>query len=159
MLAPRSAAGSRHLRRAGSAEYWKQTANFSIRTFIARVPAAIVPDGRAGGGTTTASSTARPLFPKLGANAPAPAPRFRDAVARLCPDADLAPHCCRSPGSLTITPWGRGPAGRPRLSRRYAFRIAFTNKRIWPRRDETVTLSLQGRAADARERKPSRPSS
>jgi len=40
------------------------------------------------------------LFPKSALAARARA-RFRDAFARLCPDADLAPHVWQIPGSLT----------------------------------------------------------
>jgi len=43
---------------------------------------------------------------------------------------------------------GRGTAGRARLSRRYAFRIAITNRRILAVDDNTVTYRYKDRAAD-----------
>ena len=91
------------------------------------------------------------LFPKSALATRARA-RFRDAFARLCPDADLAPHVWQIPWVVHITPWGEGqPAALDYLAR-YAFRIAITNNRILAVDDATVTYRYKDRAAD-RQRK------
>src|SRR5260370_619804 len=91
------------------------------------------------------------LFPK---SAPATRARgrFRDAFARLCPDADLAPHVWQIPWVVDITPWGEGQQAALDYLARYAFRIAITNNRILAVDDETVTYRYKDRAAD-RQRK------
>src|SRR5258705_294916 len=89
------------------------------------------------------------LFPK---SALAPRARFRDAFARLCPDADLAPHVWQIPWVVDITPWGEGQQAALDYLARYAFRIAITNNRILAVDDETVTYRYKDRAAD-RQRK------
>ena len=91
------------------------------------------------------------LFPKSALATRARA-RFRDAFARLCPDADLAPHVWQIPWVVDITPWGEGQQAALDYLARYAFRIAITNNRILAVDDETVTYRYKDRAAD-RQRK------
>src|SRR6202022_2877628 len=87
------------------------------------------------------------LFPKSALATRARA-RFRDAFARLCPDADLAPHVWQIPWVVDITPWGEGQQAALDYLARYAFRIAITNNRILAVDDETVTYRYKDRAAD-----------
>jgi predicted Zn-ribbon and HTH transcriptional regulator len=109
-----------------------------------------------GGGVSDDGSTWHPagttfLFPKSALATLARA-RFRDAFARLCPDADLPPHVGHIPWVVHITPWGEGqPAALDYLAR-YAFRIAITNNRILAIDDASVTYRYKDRAAD-RQRK------
>src|ERR1700756_3651153 len=91
------------------------------------------------------------LFPKTALATLARA-RFRDAFARLCPDADLAPHVWQIPWVVDITPWGEGQQAALDYLARYAFPIAITNNRILAVDDETVTYRYKDRAAD-RQRK------
>src|ERR1700730_1989225 len=91
------------------------------------------------------------LFPKSALATRARA-RFRDAFARLCPDADLAPHVWQIPWVVDITPWDEGQEDDLGYLARYAFRIAITNNRILAVDDETVTYRYKDRAAD-RQRK------
>ena len=91
------------------------------------------------------------LFPKSALATRARA-RFRDAFARLCPDADLAPHVWQIPWVVDITPWGEGQRAALDYLARYAFRIAITNNRILAVDDATVTYRYKDRAAD-RQRK------
>jgi len=91
------------------------------------------------------------LFPKSALATLARA-RFRDAFARLCPDAELPRHVWQIPWVVHITPWGEGePAALDYLAR-YAFRIAITNNRVLAVDDEIVTYRYKDRAAD-RQRK------
>jgi len=91
------------------------------------------------------------LFPKSALATLARA-RFRDAFARLCPDAGLPRHLWQIPWVVHTTPWGEGaPAALDYLAR-YAFRIAITNNRVLAVDDETVTYRYKDRAAD-RQRK------
>src|SRR5712672_149210 len=69
---------------------------------------------KAGDGATWHPAGKTFLFPKSALATRARA-RFRDAFARLCPDADLPPHVWQIPWVVHITPWGT--AGRARLSR------------------------------------------
>ena len=89
-----------------------------------------------GGGLSDDGTTWHPagktfLFPKSALATRARA-RFRDAFARLCPDADLAPHVWQIPWVVDITPWGEGQHAALDYLARYAFRIAITNNRIRP---------------------------
>src|ERR1700745_751594 len=109
-----------------------------------------------GGGLSEAGTTWHParktvLFPKSALATRARA-RFRDAFARLCPDADLAPHVWQIPWVVDITPWGERQQAGLRYLARYAFRIAITNNRILAVDDESVTYRYKDRAAD-RQRK------
>src|ERR1700752_620388 len=106
---------------------------------------------KAGDGATWHPAGKTFLFPKSALATRARA-RFRDAFARLCPDADLPPHVWQIPWVVHITPWGEGQ--RPALDylARYAFRIAITNNRILAVDDATVTYRYKDRAAD-RQRK------
>ena len=109
-----------------------------------------------GGGLSDDGTTWHPagktfLFPKSALATRARA-RFRDAFARLCPDADLAPHVWQIPWVVDITPWGEGQQAALDYLARYAFRIAITNNRILAVDDETVTYRYKDRAAD-RQRK------
>jgi Putative transposase len=66
-----------------------------------------------GGGLSDDGATWHPagktfLFPKTALATLARA-RFRDAFARLCPDADLPPHVWQIPWVVHITPWGEDP--------------------------------------------------
>jgi hypothetical protein len=91
------------------------------------------------------------LFPKSALATLARA-RFRDAFARLCPDADLPPPVWQIPWVVHITPWGEGQRAAFDYLARYAFRIAITNNRILVVDDATVTYRYKDRAAD-RQRK------
>ncbi len=91
------------------------------------------------------------LFPKTALATLARA-RFRDAFARLCPDADLPPHVWQIPWVVHITPWGEGQQAALDYLARYAFRIAITNNRILAVDDATVTYRYKDRTAD-RQRK------
>jgi Putative transposase/Transposase zinc-binding domain len=109
-----------------------------------------------GGGLSDDGATWHPagkrfLFPKTALATLARA-RFRDAFARLCPDADLPPHVWQIPWVVHITPWGEGQQAALDYLARYAFRIAITNNRILAVDDETVTYRYKDRAAD-RQRK------
>ena len=109
-----------------------------------------------GGGLSDDGTTWHPagktfLFPKSALATRARA-RFRDAFARLCPDADLAPHVWQIPWVVDITPWGERQQAALDYLARYAFRIAITNNRILAVDDETVTYRYKDRAAD-RQRK------
>src|SRR6185437_8808714 len=86
-----------------------------------------------GGGLSDDGTTWHPagktfLFPKSALATRARA-RFRDAFARLCPDADLAPHVWQIPWVVDITPWREGQRAALDYLARYAFRIAFANNR------------------------------
>src|SRR6202035_3536935 len=94
---------------------------------------------------------AEPPFPKSALATRARA-RFRDAFARLCPDADLAPHVWQIPWVVHITPWGEGQRAALDYLARYAFRIAITNNRILAVDDATVTYRYKDRAT-GRQRK------
>ena len=74
--------------------------------------------------------------------------RFRDAFARLCPDAHLPPHVWQIPWVVHITPWGKGQQAALDYLARYVFRIAITNNRILAVDDATVTYRYKDRAAD-----------
>jgi hypothetical protein len=109
-----------------------------------------------GGGLSDDGATWHPagktfLFPKTALATLARA-RFRDAFAKLCPDADRPPHVWQIPWVVHITPWGEGPQAALYYLARYAFRIAVTNNRILAVDDETVTHRYKDRAAD-RQRK------
>src|ERR1700720_2336280 len=109
-----------------------------------------------GGGLSDDGTTWHPagktfLFPKSALATRARA-GFRDAFARLCPDADLPPHVWQIPWIVHITPWGEGQQAALDYLARYAFRIAITNNRILAVDDETVTYRYKDRAAD-RQRK------
>jgi len=106
---------------------------------------------KAGDGATWHPAGKTFLFPKSALATRARA-RFRDAFARLCPDADLAPHVWQIPWVVDITPWGEGQQAALDYLARYAFRIAITNNRILAVDDETVTYRYKDRAAD-RQRK------
>ena len=47
--------------------------------------------------------------------------RFRDALARLCPDVDLPRHVWRIPWFVHITPWAVGQQAALDYLARYAF--------------------------------------
>src|ERR1700724_2202927 len=109
-----------------------------------------------GGGLSDDGATWHPagktfLFPKSALATRARA-RFRDAFARLCPDADLAPHVWQIPWVVDITPWGERQQAALDYLARYAFRIAITNNRILAVDNETVTYRYKDRAAN-RQRK------
>src|SRR6202043_731209 len=109
-----------------------------------------------GGGLSDDGTTWHPagktfLFPKSALATRARA-RFRDAFARLCPDADLAPHVWQIPWVVDITPWGERQQAALDYLARYAFRIAITNNRILAVDDESVTYRYKDRDAD-RQRK------
>ena len=109
-----------------------------------------------GGGLSDDATTWHPagktfLFPKSALATRARA-GFRDAFARLCPDADLPPHVWQIPWVVHITPWGEGQRAALDYLARYAFRIAITNNRILAVDDATVTYRYKDRAAD-RQRK------
>src|ERR1700726_1203106 len=106
---------------------------------------------KAGDGTTWHPAGKTFLFPKSALATRARA-RFRDAFARLCQDADLAPHVWQIPWVVDITPWGEGQQAALDYLARYAFRIAITNNRLLAVDDETVTYRYKDRAAD-RQRK------
>jgi len=94
------------------------------------------------------------LFPKTALATLARA-RFRDAFAKLCPDANLPPHLWQIPWVVHITPWAEGQQAALDYLARYAFRIAITNNRILAVDDATVTYRYKDRAADRQRRKPS----
>jgi len=109
-----------------------------------------------GGGLSDDGTTWHPagktfLFPKSALATRARA-RFRDAFARLCPDADLAPHVWQIPWIVDITPWGEAQQAALDYLARYAFRIAITNNRILAVDDATVTYRYKDRAADRQRR-------
>lgn len=106
---------------------------------------------KAGGGAIWHPAGNTFLFPKTALATLARA-RFRDAFARLCPDANLPPHIWQIPWVVHITPWGEGQQAALDYLARYAFRIAITNNRILAVDDETVTYRYKDRAAD-RQRK------
>ena len=106
---------------------------------------------KAGDGATWHPAGKTFLFPKSALATRARA-RFRDAFARLCPDADLPPHVWQIPWVVHITPWGEGQRAALDYLARYAFRIAITNNRILAVDDATVTYRYKDRAAD-RQRK------
>lgn len=85
------------------------------------------------------------LFPKSALATLARA-RFRDAFARLCPNADLPRHVWQIPWVVHITPWGEGEQAALEYLARYAFRIAITNNRILAVDDDTVTFRYKDRA-------------
>ena len=89
------------------------------------------------------------LFPKTALATLARA-RFRDAFARLCPEAELPRHVWQIPWVVHITPWGKGEQAALDYLARYAFRIAITNNRILAVDDNTVTYRYIDRAADRR---------
>jgi hypothetical protein len=110
---------------------------------------------KAGDGATWHPAGKTFLFPKTALATLARA-RFRDAFARLCPDADLPPHVWQIPWVVHITPWGVGQQAALDYLARYAFRIAITNNRILAVDDEAVTYRYKDRAAD-RQRKETVP--
>jgi Putative transposase. len=126
----------------------------STRTFTASSPAADCPSlpSRKRRTAPPGIPPARPSSSPNRRSPPGARARFRDAFARLCPDADLPPHVWQIPWVVHITPWGEGqPAALDYLAR-YAFRIAITNNRILAVDDATVTYRYKDRAAD-RQRK------
>jgi Putative transposase len=106
---------------------------------------------KAGNGATWHPAGKTFLFPKSALATRARA-RFRDAFARLCPDADLPPHVWQIPWVVHVTPWGEGQRAALDYLARYAFRIAITNNRILEVDDATVTYRYKDCAAD-RQRK------
>jgi Putative transposase len=86
------------------------------------------------------------LFPKSALATRARA-RFRDAFARLCPNADLPRHVWQIPWVVHITPWGEGEQAALDYLARYVFRIAITDRRILAVDDNTVTFRYKDRAA------------
>ena len=103
--------------------------------------------GLSGDGATWHRASKTFLFPKS-ALATLVRARFRDAFARLCPDADLPRHVWQIPWVVHITPWGEGEFAALDYLARYAFRIAITNNRILAVDDQTVTYRYKDRAAD-----------
>jgi hypothetical protein len=87
------------------------------------------------------------LFPKSALASLARA-RFRDALARLCPNVELPRHVWQIPWVVHITPWGKGQQAALDYLARYVFRIAITNNRILAVGDQTVTYRYKDRAAD-----------
>ena len=109
-----------------------------------------------GGGLSDDGATWHPagktfLFPKTALATLARA-RFRDAFAKLCPDANLPPHLWQIPWVVQITPWAEGQQAALDYLARYAFRIAITNNRILAVDDATVTYRYKDRAADRQRR-------
>jgi hypothetical protein len=105
-----------------------------------------------GGGLSDHGATWHPAgqtvrFPKS-ARAALVRARFRDAFARLCPDADLPRHVWQIPWVVHITPWGQRQQAALDDRARDAFRIAITNNRILALDDKTVTDRSKDRAAD-----------
>jgi hypothetical protein len=105
------------------------------------------PLAKAGDGATWHPAGKTFLFPKSALATRARA-GFRDAFARLCPDADLPPHVWQIPWVVHITPWAEGQRAALDYLARYAFRIAITNNRILAVDDATVTYRYKDRAAD-----------
>ncbi|MGE0854422.1 MAG: transposase [Reyranella sp.] len=86
------------------------------------------------------------LFPKS-ALARVVRARFRDALAKLCPQVEVPRHVWQIPWVVHIATWGHGEQAVLDYLARYVFRIAITNNRVLDVDANAVTFRYTDRAA------------